>query len=101
MFLQTTESRSLPHIKGCKVFLSKHKENGGIEFAPGYFNSTAKTMINSKYDLDKCFQEILYRIDNRSNEGSGWIIESADAEYVNISILVYCQEVHTLNCLVN
>ena len=36
--------------------------------------------------LDKSFQEILYRIDNCINEGSGWIIESIDAEYVNISI---------------
>ena len=36
--------------------------------------------------LDKSFQEILYRIDNWNNEGSGWVIESAYAEYVNISI---------------
>ena len=43
-------------------------------------------VINSdKYDLDKCFQEILYRIDNWINKGSGWIIESTDGEYVNIS----------------
>ena len=69
-----------------KVLLSKHKENGGIGFAPVYFNSTTKTVINPKYDLDKSFQEILYRTDNWINEGSGWVIESADAEYVNISI---------------
>ena len=44
-------------------------------------------MINSeKYDLDKSFQGILYRIDNWINEGSGWIIESINGEYVNISI---------------
>ena len=42
-------------------------------------------MINSKYDLDKSFQEIFYRIDNWINEGSGWVIESADAEYMNFS----------------
>ena len=47
-----------------KVLLSKHKENGDIEFARVYFNSTTKTVINLKYDLDKSFQEILYRIDN-------------------------------------
>ena len=29
---------------------------------------------------------MLYRIDNWSNEGSGWIIESIEAQYVNISI---------------
>ena len=36
---------------------SKHKENRGIEFAPVYFNSTTKTVINSdEYMLDKSFQ---------------------------------------------
>ena len=54
-------------------------------YAPVYFNSATKTVINSdKYDLDKSFQEILYRIDNWINEGSGWIIESVEAWYVNI-----------------
>ena len=58
-----------------------------IKYAPVYFNSATKTVINSeKYDLDKSFQEILYRIDNWINEGSGWIIESIEAQYVNISI---------------
>ena len=56
-----------------KVLLSKLKGNGDIEFAPVYFNFTTKTMINSKFDLNKCFQEILYRIDNWINEGSGWL----------------------------
>ena len=42
-----------------KGLLKKYKENGDIEFAPVYFNSTTKTVINSKYDLDKSFQEIL------------------------------------------
>ena len=35
-----------------------------IEFSPVYFNSTTKIVINHKFDLDKCFQEILYRTDN-------------------------------------
>ena len=51
-----------------------------------YVNSATKTVINSKYHLDKSFQEILYRIDNWINEGSGWMIESINGEYVNISI---------------
>ena len=68
------------------VSLSKHKENGGMELAPVYFNSTTETVINSEYDLDKSFQEILYRIDNWINQESGWVIESINAEYVNISI---------------
>ena len=59
------------------VLLCKHKQNLDIEYAPVYFNSNIKTVINfDKYDIDKSFQEILYRIDNWINEGSGWIIES-------------------------
>ena len=97
----------LDKIKGFKyqitvqVLLRKHKGNEDIEFAPGYFNSTTKTVINSKYMLDKFFQEILYRIDNWINEGSGWVIESIDAEYVNISVFSPYQEVQTLTCLIN
>ena len=69
------------------VLLCKHKQNGDIEYAPVYFNSATKTVTNSeKSDLDKSFQEILYRIDNWINEGSGWIIESIEAQYVNISV---------------
>ena len=69
-----------------KILLRKHKGNGHIEFAFVYFNSTTKTVINSKYDLDRSIPEILYRIDNWINEGSGWVVESIEAEYVNISI---------------
>ena len=58
-----------------------------MEYGPVYFNSASKAVINSdKYDLDKSFQKILYRIDNWINEGSGWIIESIEAQYVNISM---------------
>ena len=69
-----------------KVLLSKENGNGGIEYSSIYFYSITKTMINSEFSLDKCFQDILYRIDNWINEGSGWIIESINGEYVNISM---------------
>ena len=50
------------------VLLCKHKENEYIAYAPVYFNSATKTVINSdKYGLDKSFQEVLYRIDNWIN----------------------------------
>ena len=56
------------------------------EYAPIYFNSATKPVINSdKYDLDKSFHKILYKIDNWINKVSGWIIASVDGEYVNIS----------------
>ena len=46
-----------------------------------------KTVISSdKYDFDKSFQEILYRIDSWINQGSGWIIESIEAQYVSIYV---------------
>ena len=67
------------------VLLSKHKKSEYTEYSPVYFNSTTKTVINSEFSLDKLFQEILYRIDNSINEGSGWLIESIDGEYINIS----------------
>ena len=66
--------------------LSKHKRNVGIEIAPIYCSSTCKTVINLEYDLDKYFQEILYRIDNWINEGSGWVMELVEAIYVNICL---------------
>ena len=70
-----------------KPVLKKHKENGYMEFVPVYFNCATKAVINSdKYDLDKSVREILYRINNWINEGSGWVVKSIEAEYVNISI---------------
>ena len=42
-------------------------------------------MINQEFDLDKSFHEILYRIDDWINEGSGWITESIKFQYINIS----------------
>ena len=43
-------------FKTVKVLLGKKNED--IEFAPVYFNSTTKTVINSKYMLDNSFPEI-------------------------------------------
>ena len=57
------------------ILLSKIKADGNIEYSLVYFNSSTKIVINNKYDLNQSFQEILYRIDNWINEGSGWIIE--------------------------
>ena len=38
-----------------KVLLRKYKSNGEIEFAPFYFNSVAKTMINHRFKLENSF----------------------------------------------
>ena len=66
--------------------LKKYKPpNGEIKFTPVYFNSSTKTIINHRYKLDQSFQEILYRIDAWINKGSGWIIESIESQYINVS----------------
>ena len=82
----------LNEMKGFKyqitvaVLLSKQKGNGDIEYSSVCFNSITKKVINSEFRLDKSFQEILYRMDNWINKRSGWIIESINGEYVNISM---------------
>ena len=81
------EMKSFKYQITVTVLLCKHKQNGDIEYAPVYYNSATKTVINSdKYDLDKSFQGILYRIDNWINERFNWIIESIEVQYVNISV---------------
>ena len=35
--------------------------------------------------MNKPFQEILYRIDEWINKGSGWIVESIESQYINIT----------------
>ena len=58
-----------------KVLLKKKHKNRDIGFAPVYFISTTKTVINSEYGLDKSFQETLYRIDNWINKDCGRVIK--------------------------
>ena len=42
-------------------------------------------MINHIFSLENAFQEILYRIDNWINEGSGWIVELIQSQCIKIS----------------
>ena len=42
-------------------------------------------MINHKFDFDKSFQDILYRIDTWINESYGWMVESIKFQLINIS----------------
>ena len=42
-----------------KVLLKKYKYNVEIEFAPVYFNSLTKTVINQRFKLENSFQEII------------------------------------------
>ena len=63
----------------------KYKHNGKIEFAPVYFNSLTKTVINYRFRLENSFQEILYMTDVWINKGSGWNVESIESQYINMS----------------
>ena len=58
---------------------------GEIEFAPVYFNSVIKTVINHRFRLENFFQEILYMIDVWINDGSGLNLELIESQYITIS----------------
>ena len=47
------ETREFKYQITVKVLLKKYKSNGEIEFAPVYFNSSTKTIINHRYKLDQ------------------------------------------------
>ena len=82
----------LIELKGFKdqitlsVLLSKVRSGGNMEYSCVYFNSLTKTVIsNWDYKLNQAFQEIIYRLDNCISHESGWIVESIDGQYLNIS----------------
>ena len=79
------ETKGFKYKITVKVLVKKHKPNGEIEFAPVYFNSETKTVINHRFRLKNYFQENLYIIDIWINEGSGWIVESLESQYSAIS----------------
>ena len=79
------ETKGFKYQITVKVLLKKYKHNGEIEFAPVYFNSFTKIVINHRFKLENSFQEILYIIDAWINKGSGWIVESIESQYIKIS----------------
>ena len=79
------ETKGFKYQITVKVSLKKYKLNGEIEFAPVYFNSVTKTVINHRFRLENYFQEILYLIDNWNKKGSDWIVESIECQYINTS----------------
>ena len=54
-----------------KFLLKKYNINGEIEFAPVYFNSVTKAVINHRFRLENSFHEFLYMIDVWINKESG------------------------------
>ena len=79
------EAKGFKYQITLKVMLKKYTPNGEIELRPVYFNSTTKTVINHQFSFGKLFQEIFYRFDSWINEGSGWIVELSESQYINVS----------------
>ena len=79
------ETKGFKYQITVKILLKKYKLNEEIEFAPVYFNSVTKFVINNRFKLKESYQEILYMIDAWINNGSGWIIESTESKYINIT----------------
>ena len=50
---------------------------------PVYFNSVTKTVINHRFGLENSFEEILYMIGVWIDNGSGWITELIESQYIN------------------
>ena len=82
------ETKGLKYQITVNVLLKKYKLNGEIEFAPAYFNSLAKTVINHRFRLENSFQEMLYMIAVWINNGSGWNVKSIESQYINISTYI-------------
>ena len=53
------ETKGFKYQITVKVLLKRYKPSGEIEFAPVYFNSFTKTIINHRFRLENSFQEIL------------------------------------------
>ena len=71
-------------IKLC-VLLSKVKSSDLTEYSPVYFNSLTKTVVGDKFKLNHCFNEIVYRFENRISHDSGWIAEEIISQYLYLS----------------
>ena len=79
------ETKGFKYKITVKVLLKKYKGNGEIEFDTVYFNLVTKRVINHRFRLENFFQEISYLIDIWINEGFGWLVESVESQYINIS----------------
>ena len=74
------ETKGFKYWITVKVFLKKYKFNEEIKFAPIYFNSLTKAVINHSFKLENSFQEILYMTDVWINKGSDWSVDSMESQ---------------------
>ena len=81
------EMNGFKYLICMNITLRKDKLNNDSEYASVYFNSCIKTVINHDFEdsIDRCFEEMLFRIDNWISGGSGWVVHRINNEYLNIS----------------
>ena len=81
------EMKGFKYVITINATLCKRNTDDNVEYASAYFNSFIKSVINYKFEhlIDKSIEEILYRIDDWINEGSGWIVDKVNSKYLNIS----------------
>ena len=72
------ETKGFKYQINLKVLLKNYKLDREIEFNPVYFNSVTKLVIKLQI-------QFMYMFDNWINERSGWIVESIESQYINIS----------------
>ena len=84
-----------------KVLLKKYKCNKEIEFAPVYFNSFTKTIINQRFKLENYFQEILYMINIWIIKGSDWNLNQSSLNTVTFQLIDLYQEVFIWTYILN
>ena len=56
-----------------------------IEHSTVYLNSLTKNLIEKRYFLDQCFNEIIFRLENWISHESGWVVEEIISQYLNIN----------------
>ena len=95
------ETKGFEYQITVKILLKKYKLNGEIEFAPVYFNSVTKTVINHKFRLENYFQEILYMIDVWINNGSVGMLNQLSLNTLIFQLIDHYQEVLIWTYLLN
>ena len=95
------ETKGFQYQITVKFLLKKYKSNGEIEFAPVYFNSVTKTVVNHRFRLENSFQKILYVIDVWINKGSSWKVESMSLNTLTFPLIDHYQKVLIWSYLLN